>query len=106
MHKQEGDGHFYGQSCGEEACEEAEDGRARKRLAPHEQRQPRNQLIARLRRALARSCLAVFEPNLIILDEFQKFRNLLQTGDEKDEAAQLAQQLFESAGSKILLLSA
>jgi Helicase conserved C-terminal domain len=81
-------------------------GRARKRLAPYEQRHARNQLIARLRRALARSCLAVFDPDLIILDEFQRFRNLLQTGDEKDEAAQLAQQLFESAGSKILLLSA
>jgi hypothetical protein len=81
-------------------------GRARKRLAPNEQRRSRNQLIARLRRALARSCLAVFEPDLIVLDEFQRFRNLLQTGDEKDEAAQLAQQLFESAGSKILLLSA
>jgi hypothetical protein len=80
--------------------------RARKRLVPYEQRHARNQLIARLRRALARSCLAVFEPDLIILDEFQRFRNLLQTGDEKDEAAQLAQQLFQSAGSKILLLSA
>ena len=81
-------------------------GRARKRLVPYEQRHARNQLIARLRRALARSCLAVFEPDLIILDEFQRFRNLLQTGDTKDEAAQLAQRLFESAGSKILLLSA
>ena len=48
----------------------------------------------------------MFEPDLIILDEFQRFRNLLQTGDTKDEAAQLAQRLFESAGSKILLLSA
>jgi hypothetical protein len=81
-------------------------GRARKRLVPYEQRHARNQLIARLRRALARSCLAVFEPDLIILDEFQRFRNLLQTGDTKDEAAQLAQRLFEPAGSKILLLSA
>jgi hypothetical protein len=81
-------------------------GRARKRLVPYEQRHARNQLIARLRRALARSCLAVFEPDLIILDEFQRFRNLLHTGDEKDEAAQLAQQLFQSAGAKILLLSA
>jgi hypothetical protein len=81
-------------------------GRARKRLVPYEQRHARNQLIARLRRALARSCLAVFEPDLIILDEFQRFRNLLHTGDTKDEAAQLAQQLFASAGSKILLLSA
>ncbi|AMN39048.1 helicase-related protein [Rhodoplanes sp. Z2-YC6860] len=81
-------------------------GRARKRLVPYEQRHARNQLIARLRRALARSCLAVFEPDLIILDEFQRFRNLLQTGDTRDEAAQLAQQLFASAGSKILLLSA
>jgi hypothetical protein len=80
--------------------------RTRKRHLPYEQRHARNQLIARLRRALARSCLAVFEPDLIILDEFQRFRNLLQSGDTKDEAAQLAQQLFETAGSRILLLSA
>jgi hypothetical protein len=38
-------------------------GRARKRLVPYERRHARNQLIARLRRALARSCLAVFEPD-------------------------------------------
>jgi hypothetical protein len=81
-------------------------GRARKLLVPYEQRRARNQLIARLRRALARSCLGVFEPDLIILDEFQRFRNLLQTGDTKDEAAQLAQRLFESAGSEMILLSA
>jgi len=81
-------------------------GRARKRLAPAEQRRARNQLIARLRRALARSCLAVFEPDLIVLDEFQRFRNLLHAEDAKDEAAQLAQQLFKSPGAKILLLSA
>jgi len=77
-------------------------GRARLHVPPDERRQ-RNELIAKLRRALARSCLAIFEPDLIILDEFQRFRNLLQG---EDEAAQLAQRLFTSSGSKILLLSA
>jgi hypothetical protein len=80
--------------------------RARDRQIPNEPRQARNRLIARLRRALARACLAVFEPDLIVLDEFQRFRHLLQSTDKTDEAAQLAQQLFRSKDTKILLLSA
>ncbi|MCA1542438.1 DEAD/DEAH box helicase [Bradyrhizobium sp. NBAIM32] len=80
------------------------DGFSRARESvPHDLRKARNHLIARLRRALARSCLAVFEPDLIVLDEFQRFRHLLQG---EDEGAQLAQKLFASKGAKVLLLSA
>jgi len=72
-------------------------------------RKRRNRAISRLRSLLAQVCVGKLEPDLIILDEFQRFRELLH-GD--DEAAQLARQLMEyedlKAGSKVrvLLLSA
>lgn len=66
-------------------------------------RKDRNTLIGDLRRILARSCLTALEPDLIILDEFQRFKNLL---DGEDEVAQLAHDLFNYEGAKIILLSA
>jgi hypothetical protein len=81
---------------------------ARKRAAvPDDDRRDRNTLVGDLRGALARACIGVLEPDLIILDEFQRFRNLL---DPNDESAQLAQQLFEwsseHARAHVMLLSA
>lgn len=67
----------------------------------------RIKLISELRNVLAQICLDAIEPDLIILDEFQRFRNLL-TG--QDEAATLARDLFEYSSGKdqarVLLLSA
>jgi hypothetical protein len=66
-------------------------------------------LIGELRRSLAEECLNRLDPALVILDEFQRFRHLLQ---DNDEISSLAQQLFEKADSdrnnhvRILLLSA
>lgn len=75
----------------------------------------RNELIGRLRRLLAETCLHWLEPDLIILDEFQRFKHLLQ-GDteEASEAAQLAEHLFSfqqsstdtATAARVLLLSA
>ena len=45
-----------------------------------------------MRRLLARVCLAALEPDLIILDEFQRFKHLLE---EESEAGELARDLFE-----------
>jgi hypothetical protein len=59
-----------------------------------------------LRRLLARVCLATLEPKLIILDEFQRFKHLLE---EESEAGELARDLFNSdagLGTRVLLLSA
>ena len=65
------------------------------------------QLIGEMRTILARSCLEALEPDLIILDEFQRFKNLL---DGEDEVSQLAQHLFKYKNkeypAKIILLSA
>jgi hypothetical protein len=67
--------------------------------------------IGQLRRVLAETCLHWLEPDLIILDEFQRFKHLM-AGDTEDssEAAALAEHLFnfqnETSSAKVLLLSA
>ncbi|MFO0991600.1 MAG: helicase-related protein [Hyphomicrobiales bacterium] len=66
----------------------------------------RTRWIGELRRLLARVCLATLEPDLVILDEFQRFKHLLE---EESEAGELSRSLFESQagqGSRVLLLSA
>lgn len=66
----------------------------------------RTRWIGELRRLLAHVCLGTLEPDLIILDEFQRFKHLLE---QESEAGELARHLFESkdhAGAKVLLLSA
>ena len=83
---------------------------------PGELRARCNTLIGTLRRMLAEAGLDWLEPDLIILDEFQRFKELLQTGAEEDTspAADLAQQLFSyrdaqddpTSAARVLLLSA
>lgn len=68
----------------------------------------RNSLIGKLRRLLAKSSLTALEPDLIILDEFQRFKYLLE---EDNDIALLAQELFDyqdatGRQAKVLLLSA
>ena len=52
----------------------------------------RREFIAKLRRILANACLDALEPDLVILDEFQRFRELL---DAQRPSGELAKQLFE-----------
>lgn len=64
-------------------------------------------LIGRFRQLLAEAGIDALEPDLIILDEFQRFRHLLPTpGEKRSEAAELAEALFEHGEAKVLLLSA
>lgn len=65
--------------------------------------QRRQEMVGELRQRLARVCLNALEPDLIILDEFQRFKDLL---DGEGEAAQLARALFEYKDARTLLLSA
>jgi hypothetical protein len=64
-------------------------------------------MIGELRSILAASCLEALEPDLIILDEFQRFKNLL---DPDTESGALARSLFEyqheATRARVLLLSA
>lgn len=60
-------------------------------------------LVYALRQRLASVSIDLLQPKLIILDEFQRFKNLL---DEGNPEAFLAQQLFRYPNAKTLLLSA
>lgn len=77
--------------------------RRRLRNISWELQDDRLDLIERLRRALAEVCIVALDPDLVILDEFQRFRELL---DQGNEVAQLAQKLFEYPDVRVLLLSA
>ena len=66
-------------------------------------RQDQRQIIGELRDILASVCVNALEPDLIILDEFQRFKHLL---DPNSAAGELAQQLFRYEGAKVVLLSA
>lgn len=70
----------------------------------------RQELVGELRGILARSAIDALEPDLIILDEFQRFRHLLEDPESEEDTRTLARQLFdyESADghARTLLLSA
>lgn len=80
------------------------DGR-RWRSPSTELRRRARALIGDLRHLLARTCIQLLTPDLVILDEFQRFPHLLEAGEESDEAT-LAQLLFDQPGVRVLLLSA
>jgi hypothetical protein len=65
-------------------------------------------VIRDLRQTLARSCVEALEPDLVILDEFQRFKELLQepNPDDPDDIRALAHHLFAQKDVRILLLSA
>ncbi len=64
---------------------------------PDEARWERNDLIGELRRLLAAVCIHALEPDLVILDEFQRFKPLIETREDyRSEAAELAQSLFQA----------
>jgi hypothetical protein len=67
-------------------------------------------IVGSLRGDLAQAALNCLEPDLIILDEFQRFRDLLyspgSTPDDEDPAAELARQFLNYKGAKLILLSA
>ncbi|MHB1344371.1 MAG: C-terminal helicase domain-containing protein [Thermoleophilia bacterium] len=90
--------------------EEVAEGFVRRRRSaslPRELRQGRNRLVGELRTTLAQVCLQLLEPDLIILDEFQRFPDLLE---ENTPAGVLAHQLFNysdhNSDARVLLLSA
>lgn len=63
----------------------------------------RNRIVGELRLLLAKSCISSLEPDFIILDEFQRFKNLL---DGQDEMCKLAREMFDFEDARLLLLSA
>jgi hypothetical protein len=73
-----------------------------------EQNQRRLAVVGNLRRELAKVSVACLEPDLVILDEFQRFKHLLEQpeADAEREVSELAHDLFTAEHVKVLLLSA
>ena len=79
--------------------------RGRRSRLPEEVQAKALELTSRFRTELARASVDALEPDLIILDEFQRFRDLLDPQSDT-EAAELARALFEFGEARVLLLSA
>ena len=90
------------------ALENFQRRRDRPQNLPRKIRVLRDPLIGQFRECLARACLSALEPDLIILDEFQRFNSLLggDQSEEGKEIAELGQQFLAYPGAKMLLLSA
>ena len=69
------------------------------------QREEQRFLINRLRRIFAEISLSRLKPHLVIMDEFQRFRDLIAPKDDSEEAM-LARQFLSGGQAKVLLLSA
>lgn len=69
----------------------------------HDLSRRRYRLIGRMRQALARTAVTRLEPDLVILDEFQRFKDLMS---DEGEGSELARALFEYPNVRLLLLSA
>lgn len=63
----------------------------------------RYRLIGQLRGLIARAAVEALEPDLVILDEFQRFKDLLAPGTP---GADLAHAIFDQPTARVLLLSA
>jgi len=64
-------------------------------------------LLGKLRELLTEVCLDYLEADLFILDEFQRFQDLIKTDDDNhSDTALIAKKVFNVKGAKILLLSA
>ena len=74
---------------------------------PDEKRWKRNDVIGALRGKLSHACVSALKPDLIILDEFQRFRELLRgEGGPAELARALIEYSDDTASARTLLLSA
>ena len=64
-----------------------------------------NEMCGILREILIKACLKYVDADLFILDEFQRFRNLVDQDCQEDDAV-IARKVFEHPRARILLLSA
>lgn len=101
----------HGQPPLREVFDHLVDGLAWKRDFPDELGESRRELIGSVRRAMATVGITMLQPDLVVLDEFQRFKDLLDPGRE-DWTADLAKRLFTHTDSRTgratrtLLLSA
>lgn len=72
---------------------------------PVEMKPEVKRITSALRGALAKASVESLEPDLVILDEFQRFRHLIDPASD-NPASELARHLFNYRHAKVLLLSA
>lgn len=69
--------------------------------------QGQKRLLGKLRQILTDICLEFIEADLYILDEFQRFKDLIATSDSYiSDAIEISKRVFNTPKAKILLLSA
>ena len=101
----------HGRPTLRELFEELVDGLAWKRKFPDDLQERRKELIGEVRRIMAIVGIAALRPDLVVLDEFQRFKDLLNP-DPSNFAAELAHRLFDHKDpetgrpTRTLLLSA
>ena len=64
-----------------------------------------NEAIGALRKALTELCLSYMEADLFIMDEFQRYSQLIDSNDDS-ESSIIARKVFNKPDAKILMLSA
>lgn len=74
-------------------------------VLPDELKPEVKKITSQLRSALAAASVESLEPDLVILDEFQRFRHLIDPNSGSD-ASELAHHMFNHRDAKVLLLSA
>ncbi len=65
-----------------------------------------NYVLQRLRRMFAEISVSMLQPDLVIMDEFQRFKSLIDSEALETENGVIARKFFETKGLKVLLLSA
>lgn len=65
-----------------------------------------NYVLQKLRRMFAEISVGLLQPDLVIMDEFQRFKSLIDAEALETENGVIAKKFFETVGLKVLLLSA
>ncbi|MCR5772782.1 MAG: hypothetical protein K6G87_16290 [Butyrivibrio sp.] len=65
-----------------------------------------NYVLQKLRRMFAEISVSMLQPDLVIMDEFQRFKSLIDSEAQETENGVIAKRFFETKGLKVLLLSA
>lgn len=65
-----------------------------------------NSILRRLRVMFAEISVDMLQPDLVIMDEFQRFKYLIDSDSEQTENGMIARKFFETPNLKVLLLSA
>lgn len=65
-----------------------------------------NYVLQKLRRMFAEISVGMLQPDLVIMDEFQRFKSLIDSEEQETENGVIARKFFETEGLKVLLLSA